>query len=321
MREDFKSTCETMMNTTRRLLVIVLCSIHTHTAIGQVPEKPVYYFNPQWSPDGASIVFESTREGKSSIYVIAPDGTGLKRITDTTFDYGQPAWSPDGRHLVYYGGNKPMQLFRNSRQGGQQKQLPTKGYDAYQPVWSLQNKIAFDLRALTQTPSDIAKINADGTGFIKLTTDEKYDCAAPQWSPDGKTILFQRSIALRKPWKEITKEEMMQKRKSAEIMLMKSDGSDARVLLSHLEGEVAPFWSDDGKAIYFVSKQDTLPALFTIQIGKPQPTLVLTLSGRVYSASISPDGKYVTYAAERKKKHAVYVQDIQSKTERKLIGD
>ena len=203
-----QATMKTKINS----LVIFFCAISIQAVLCQNISKRIYYFNPQFSPDGTSIVFESTRDGKYSIYTIAPDGTDLKKITDTIFDYGQPAWSPNGKYLVYYGSNRPMQLFTNSSKGGEQKQLPTPGFDAYQPSWSLQNKIAFDSRAIGQTPNDIAVMNADGTGFTKITNDEKYDCSAPQWSPDGKKILFHRSIAISKPWKEITKEEMMQKK-------------------------------------------------------------------------------------------------------------
>ncbi len=309
------------MKTQKISLAIFFCAISIQAVLCQNTSKRIYYFNPQFSPDGTSIVFESTKDGKSSIYTIAPDGTDLKKITDTIFDYGQPAWSPDGKHLVYYGSKRPMQLFTNSSKGGEQKQLATPGFDAYQPSWSLQNKIAFDSRAIGQTPNDIAVMNADGTGFTKITTDEKYDYSSPQWSPDGKKILFHRSIAIRKPWKEITKEEMMQKKKSGEIMTMNSDGSDQRILISNLEGEVAPFWSQDGKTIYFIAKRDTLPGIYCMKPDQNKPELMLTLSGVIYSVSISPDGKYITYATERKKKHAVYVLEINNKTETKLIGD
>ncbi|MEP7168935.1 MAG: hypothetical protein ABI855_06145 [Bacteroidota bacterium] len=305
----------------KQILIIFFFTVSIQTVKSQNTNKPVYYYNPRWSPDGSSIVFESSRDGKSSIYTISPDGRDLKKITDTIFNYGQPSWSPDGKHLVYYGSNHPMQLFTNSWNGGEQQQLPTPGFDAYEPTWSLQDKIAFDSRAIGQTPNDIALMNADGTGFTKLTKDEKYECSSPQWSPDGKKILFQRSIAIRKPWKEITREEMRQKNKSGEIMIMNTDGTGISILLSNLEGEVAPLWSKDGEMIYYLTKQDTIPVLYSMMVDKNKPEPVLTLSGTIYSVSISPDGEYITYAAERKKQHAIYIYDIKKKTEQKLIRD
>lgn len=309
------------METQKLHLAVFFFVLYAQTALCQSTSKRIYYFNPQFSPNGSSIVFESTRDGKSSIYTINPDGSNIKKITDTTFHYGQPAWSPDGRQLVYYGSSRPMQLFTNSVNGGEQKQLPTPGIDAYQPAWSSQNMIAFDYRLVGQAANDIARINADGTGITKLTTDEKYDCASPQWSPDGKKILFQRSIAIRKPWKEITKEEMKQKKQSTEVMTMNADGSDIRSLVSHLEGEVAPFWSNDGKTIYYCTKQDTTHILYRMAVDITTPEPMLTVSGVIYSVNISPNGEYATYAAERNKMSAVYVMNVREKTERKIIGD
>lgn len=302
-------------------IVCFTCVLCTQAVLCQGTNKRIYYFNPKFSPDGSSIVFESTRDGKSSIYTINPDGSGLKKITDTAFHYGQPEWSTDGKHFVYYGSNHPMQLYINSFKGGEQKQLPTPGLDAYEPVWSSQNIIAFDFRPVGQTPNDIAIMNADGTGFTKLTKDEQYDCSSPQWSSDGKKILFQRSIAIRKPWKEITKEEMKKKKQSAEIMIMNADGSDIRTLVSNLEGEVAPFWSHDEKAIYYFTKQDTANTLYRMTIHKNKTEPVLTLLGVIYCVSISPDEKLITYAAERDKKSAVYVMNLRERTENKIIGD
>ena len=304
----------------KELLTLTIYATISHAAFSQ--GKAIYYYNPQWSPDGSSIVFESNRDGgKSSIYTMSPDGNNIRKITDTLFDYGQPSWSADGKHLVYYGSDHPMQLFINSNQGSAQKQLPTPGLDAYEPSWSSQNKIAFDSKPLNTVPNEIAVMNADGTGFAKLTSSAKYDCSSPQWSPDGKKILFQRSLSIHKQWKDITKEEMEQKQKSAELMIMNADGSDARTLVSYIGSEVALTWSHDGKTIYYITKKDQAVILYKMSIDKSSAELVLTLSGTIYSISVSPDEKLVLYAAEREKKHAVYVQDLKTKTERNILGN
>jgi Tol biopolymer transport system component len=49
-------------------------------------------------PDGTKIAF-----GSGEIYVIAPDGTGLKRILRAGPRYGVmgPEWSPTGSHIAY----------------------------------------------------------------------------------------------------------------------------------------------------------------------------------------------------------------------------
>ncbi len=50
--------------------------------------------SPSWSPDGRHIVFSSTADGKSHIYMINADGRDLERITFTGTHNGAPAWSP-----------------------------------------------------------------------------------------------------------------------------------------------------------------------------------------------------------------------------------
>ena len=56
---------------------------------------------PEWSPDGKRILFDSDRAGDADIYVMAPDGSGLQQITSSVAKEDHGAWSPDG-HLIAY---------------------------------------------------------------------------------------------------------------------------------------------------------------------------------------------------------------------------
>jgi len=50
--------------------------------------------SPSWSPDGSLIVFSSTREGPSRIYVMTSYGTDQKRLLTLQGQQTQPKWSP-----------------------------------------------------------------------------------------------------------------------------------------------------------------------------------------------------------------------------------
>ena len=39
---------------------------------------------PAWSPDGTRVVFYSDRDGKTNIYMANADGSGLRRLTQST---------------------------------------------------------------------------------------------------------------------------------------------------------------------------------------------------------------------------------------------
>ena len=54
-----------------------------------------------WSPDGKRLLFESTRDGNSEIYVMDADGSNPVRLThDPALDMA-PRWSPDGSKIAF----------------------------------------------------------------------------------------------------------------------------------------------------------------------------------------------------------------------------
>ncbi len=75
-------------------------------------------YRPSWSPDGKWIAFSSDRgtdfKGHkfprpgwehiqaASIYVIQPNGEGLRKLTPEGEMAGSPKWSADGKQFVFY---------------------------------------------------------------------------------------------------------------------------------------------------------------------------------------------------------------------------
>ncbi len=59
---------------------------------------------PVWSPDGEYIAFQSIRDDPNEhfdIYIMRPDGTEIKRLTDDPAHDRKPSWSPDGKRIVF----------------------------------------------------------------------------------------------------------------------------------------------------------------------------------------------------------------------------
>src|SRR6201996_4817743 len=73
-------------------------------------------FRPAWSPDGQWIAFSSDRDSDlpnakgrwerlhiAGIFLIHPDGSGLKRLTPRDENFcGSPKWSADGKSIIAY---------------------------------------------------------------------------------------------------------------------------------------------------------------------------------------------------------------------------
>lgn len=65
------------------------------------PTSGQWNFDPQISPDGSRIAFQSTRSGQYELWVADRNGASTRQLTRSGTYKSPPRWSPDGRHLAY----------------------------------------------------------------------------------------------------------------------------------------------------------------------------------------------------------------------------
>lgn len=157
-----------------------------------VTNAPGGDFRPAWSPDGEWIAFSSDRGtwDASALYVIRPDGTGVRRLTDTPGWDGSPTWSPDGTRLAFYSSaTGGRQIFVAEVSGNSAPEQITKGSGSQlSPHWLTGDRLCFsragDEGALGCV--DPRQGEAHAAPFLKG------EFRSPKWSPDGKQVVFHR---------------------------------------------------------------------------------------------------------------------------------
>ncbi len=71
-------------------------------AINQLTDEETNEMLPVWSPNGRRIAYYSNKNGAYQIYLIDPDGSGARQITDADAPGAVlPVWSPDGLRMAY----------------------------------------------------------------------------------------------------------------------------------------------------------------------------------------------------------------------------
>ena len=141
---------------------------------GGQPKQLTHFTDPDtrfpcWSPDGRWVAFvardpdrkttDSTEKPLApfyQVYVVSPDGTGLRKVTSEAHhvDWSAVAWSPDGRWIAFFTRDKTLNL------------IPAEGGDS---------RVVTDLRRI----DSLAVPGLGGLAFSEVA-----------WSPDGKELAF-----------------------------------------------------------------------------------------------------------------------------------
>ena len=167
--------------------------------------------------------------------------------------------------------------------------MPTRVRDLYQPSWAPDGRKL----AVTRFGSGIDVLDVRTGSVRRLKRTSKVD-DAPVWSPDGKTIVFQRRVTATN-W---------------ELYRIDPTGRGVRRLTRDPLQQVNPAWSPDGSRLAFAEQQKTGNwAMSNMKIDGSDRRLLTDSRISSQDPSWSPDGKKIALVLQDGLRDSIAVID------------
>lgn len=257
---------------------------------------PIRDAYPSLSPDGKTLLFQSTRSGRWALYTSKADGSEVKFLLDSGDDPVTASWSPDGAMIAFAataGGESD--IFVMKADGSDRQRLTDDPGDDSHPHWPADGRIFFNSARTTADRAadwssqyhEVFSTRADGSD-LRQHTQCKSVCTFPSPSPDGKLIAYRKVIAgPAKSW------DQSESQRNSEVFVANLDGSNERNLSQHAAFDGWPVWSPDSNCVVFASNRDGAVNNGQVYAVRPDGSGMIALTEDDWSnvqPSLSPDG-------------------------------
>jgi Tol biopolymer transport system component len=226
----------------------------------QLTDGPGYDYQPDWSPDGRSVVYVSYQNDAMELWLLDVGSGKSQQLTSGGAVNVEPRWSPDGKRIVFVSTsyNKRFHIFRADVNDGKlgnvvrltgetKSELPRYYYSAFDteisPVWTRDGKeiLFVSNRGHIHGTGGFWRMRAEpGAEAREIHYEETEWKARPDFSPDGSRMVY--SSYLGRQWHK--------------LWLMPANGGDAFPISYGDWDETNVRWSPDGKQLAFVSNKE-----------------------------------------------------------------
>ena len=235
-------------------------------------------FNPQYSPDGKRIVFQSDRSGSSEIWMCDSDGANPVQVTSLNKIAGTPRWSPDGQQIAFdlYPDDKG-DIYVMSAGGGLPRPIVTGNSEDHLPSWSIDGTWIYFASNRTGD-RQVWKVPAEGGKAVQVT---RQGGELAFGSPDDRYVYY-------------IKESV------PGIWRVPVDGGEEIQVFASFRSELYSDWAVVSDGIYFINpdaKDGVAIEFFNFATRKVKQVAAL---GKIailpFGMAVSPDRRQILYA-------------------------